>query len=151
MRGIGDIMCGMGESATPRAPDEASIVLVTPESALSEDFMTFLNRQQLLSRLDRIVINECHIVLNNRADFRPQMQRLGQLMHAQTQMVLLTATLPPSEKEQLFERMHFTSASVQMFRARTHWPNMAYRCGAASHGCENVATCASVGYGGPRW
>jgi superfamily II DNA helicase RecQ len=101
--------------------------LVTPESALGHDFITFLNRQRMLHRLDRIVIDECHIVLNDQTDFRPQMQRLGQLVHAQTQMVLLTATLPPSEEGTLFQRMHFPPPSVQMFRARTHRPNVAYR------------------------
>jgi RAD3-like DEAD/DEAH box helicase len=39
------ISCVAWESRRP--PDEAAIVLVTPESALSEDFMTFLNRQQV--------------------------------------------------------------------------------------------------------
>jgi superfamily II DNA helicase RecQ len=39
------ISCVEWESRRP--PDEAAIVLVTPESALSEDFMTFLNRQQV--------------------------------------------------------------------------------------------------------
>src|SRR5699024_9816498 len=63
-----------------RPPDEASIVLVTPESALSVDFLTFLNRQRMCHRLDRIVVDECHIMLNRQADFRPQMQRLGRLM-----------------------------------------------------------------------
>jgi hypothetical protein len=112
------ISCVEWESRRP--PDEASIVLVTPEWALGEDFTTFLNRQRLLSRLDRIVIDECHVVLNDQTHFRPQLQRLGRLVHAQTQMVLLTATLPPSEEGQLLERMHFPASSVQMFRARTH-------------------------------
>jgi hypothetical protein len=39
------ISCVEWESRRP--PDEAAIVLVTPESSLSEDFMTFLNRQQV--------------------------------------------------------------------------------------------------------
>lgn len=67
-----------------RPPDEASIVLVTPESALSSDFITFMNQLRVVHRLDRIVIDECHIILNDQADFRPQMQRLGQLIAAKT-------------------------------------------------------------------
>jgi superfamily II DNA helicase RecQ len=43
------ISCIEWESRRP--PDEAAIVLVTPESALSEDFMTFLNRQQVCPNL----------------------------------------------------------------------------------------------------
>ncbi|OGE46472.1 hypothetical protein PENARI_c239G05377, partial [Penicillium arizonense] len=53
------ILCVAWESRRPA--DQASIVLVTPESAITEDFMTFLNRQRLCHRLDRIVIDECHV------------------------------------------------------------------------------------------
>ncbi|EDN04941.1 conserved hypothetical protein [Histoplasma mississippiense (nom. inval.)] len=119
------ISCVEWESRRP--PDEASMVLVTPESALSEDFITFLNRQRLNHRLDRIVIDECHTVLNDQVNFRPQMQQLGKLMAAKTQMVLLTATLPPGEEEKLWSRMHCTRADISLFRARTCRPNVAYR------------------------
>jgi superfamily II DNA helicase RecQ len=59
-----------------RRPDEATIVLVTPESAVTDDFHTFINRLQQTRRLDRIVIDECHVVLNNQRDFRPQLRQL---------------------------------------------------------------------------
>ena len=58
-----------------------------------------------MKRLDRIVIDECHIVLNQQRDFRPMMQQLGRLMIARTQVVLLTATLPPSLEDRLWQRM----------------------------------------------
>jgi hypothetical protein len=53
------------------------------------------------------VINECYIVLNQRYTFCKQMQQLGRLVAAETQIVMLTAILPPSEKDELFRRMHF--------------------------------------------
>jgi superfamily II DNA helicase RecQ len=74
---------------------------VTPESALSVDFGQFLNRQRSFHRLDRIVIDECHIMLNGSTQYRPQMQRLGQLTQHGTQMIFLTATLPPSREAQI--------------------------------------------------
>ncbi|KAA8642689.1 uncharacterized protein ATNIH1004_009441 [Aspergillus tanneri] len=89
----------MGPSTTP---DKATIVLVTPEPAVQEDFQTFLNRLQQTRRVDRIVIDKCHIVL-------------------------LTATLPPQLEAQLFRRMGYTQAEVHMFRNRTSRPNVAYR------------------------
>ncbi|KAH2270118.1 hypothetical protein KXW02_001791 [Aspergillus fumigatus] len=70
-----------------RPPDAASIVLVTPKSAVSPDFQTFLNQLWWTRRLDWIVINECHVVLNSQRDFRPQMAQLGRLVQARTQMV----------------------------------------------------------------
>jgi superfamily II DNA helicase RecQ len=65
------ISCVVWESRRP--PNAASIVLVTPESAVSPDFQMFLNRLRWMRWLDRIVINECHVVLNSQRDFQPQM------------------------------------------------------------------------------
>ncbi|GLI81954.1 hypothetical protein PoHVEF18_010351 [Penicillium ochrochloron] len=91
------ISCVEWESRRP--PDEANIVLVTPESALGGDFRQFLSRQVMFQRLDRIVIDECHVMLNKSKTYRPQLQRLGNLMGVGTQMVFLTATLPPSAED----------------------------------------------------
>jgi len=48
----------------------AKILLVTPESAISTGFMQHMRKLQGMDRLDRIVINECHVLLNTRQDFR---------------------------------------------------------------------------------
>lgn len=62
-----------------RHPDHAAIVFVTPESVFTDGFQSFLNRQRELMRLDRIVIDECHIMLNESETFRPRLQQLGRL------------------------------------------------------------------------
>jgi superfamily II DNA/RNA helicase len=72
------------------------------------------------------VIDECHIVLNRQYTFRKQMQQLGRLVAAETQIVMLTATLPPSEEQELFRRMHFDPDQVKMFRVPTARTNVAY-------------------------
>jgi hypothetical protein len=54
-------------------PDAAVVVLVTPELAVGEEFVTFLNRLRATRQLDRIVIDECYIVLNRRYTFCKQM------------------------------------------------------------------------------
>ncbi|KAI2479924.1 telomere-linked helicase 1 [Pyrenophora tritici-repentis] len=110
-----------------RLPDAAAVVLVTPESAVGEEFATFLNRLRATRQLDRIIIDECHIVLNRQYTFRKQMQQLGKLVAVETQMVMLTATLPPSEEDELFRRMHFERRQVRIFRAPTARSNIAYR------------------------
>lgn len=56
------ILCAAWEGRCP--PDAAVIVLVTPESAVGEEFATFLNRLRVTRQLDCIVIDECYIVLN---------------------------------------------------------------------------------------
>lgn len=119
------ISCVEWESRRP--PDEASIVLVTPESALTEDFRTFLNRQQLMHQLDRIVIDECHLMLHQHSDFRPMLRQLSRLATTYAQLVLLTATLPPSAEGQLWKRLHCTRETVSLYRDRTSRHNVAYR------------------------
>jgi superfamily II DNA helicase RecQ len=62
------ISCAAWEGRCPS--DAAAVVLVTPESAVGEEFATFLNRLRATWQLDRIVIDECYIVLNCRYTFR---------------------------------------------------------------------------------
>jgi superfamily II DNA helicase RecQ len=102
-------------------------VFVTPKSAVGEAFATFLNQLRATRQLDRIVIDKCHIVLNRRYTFRKQMQQLSRLAAAKTQMVLLTATLPPSEEDELFRRMYVEREQVTLFQAATARTNVAYQ------------------------
>jgi superfamily II DNA helicase RecQ len=90
------------------------------------------------------VIDECHIVLNRRYTFRKQMQQLGRLVAAETQMVMLTATLPPSEEDELFRRMHFERDQVKIFRARTTRTNVAYRVVAVEEALREEEVEAAV-------
>jgi superfamily II DNA helicase RecQ len=46
------------------------IMLMIPESAVGQGFRTFLNRMRATQQLERIVIDEYHVVLNNQMDFR---------------------------------------------------------------------------------
>ncbi|KAH7010562.1 P-loop containing nucleoside triphosphate hydrolase protein, partial [Macrophomina phaseolina] len=80
-----------------------------------------------MRQLDRIVVDECHVVLNEQVDFRKQLQQLGKLMAAETQIVLLTATLPPSREEKLWRRMGWGAEEVVVFRAPTVRRNVGYR------------------------
>jgi superfamily II DNA helicase RecQ len=119
------ISCAEWDSRCP--PDAVAVVLVTPESAVGEEFATFLNQLRATRQLDRIVNDECHIVLNRRYDFRKDMQKLGKLAAAKTQMVMLTATLPPIKEDELFRRMYVKRDQVALFRAETARTNVAYQ------------------------
>ena len=120
-----DILCVSWESR--RLPDKATIVLVTPESAVTEDFHTFINRLKQTRQLDRIVIDKCHVILNNQQNFRPELRQLERLNHARTQMVLLTATLPPTLERTLLQRIEYQADQVRILRDCTSRPNVAYR------------------------
>lgn len=84
-----------------RPPNAAKIVLVIPEAALSDGFRSFLTRLHITRALDRIVIDECHVMLNDQPEFRRQVRQLRQLVSLEVQMVLLTATLPPTKERKL--------------------------------------------------
>jgi RecQ family ATP-dependent DNA helicase len=119
------ITCAEWNSRRP--PDTVNVVLVTPESAVSDGFRTFINRLRATQVLDRIIIDECHIVLNEQQNFRRQMQQLGDLVAAEVQMMLLTATLPPSKEKELWRRMSLEETKVTLFRAKTVRKNVRYR------------------------
>ncbi|OQE33744.1 hypothetical protein PENCOP_c047G00680, partial [Penicillium coprophilum] len=49
------------------------------------------------------------------------------LTSTNAQLVLLTATLPPSAERQLWKRLHYTRENVSLYRDRTSRYNVAYR------------------------
>jgi hypothetical protein len=61
--------------------------LVTPELAVGESFGHFINRQRAMGRLDRIVIDEYHVVLDSGAaggSWRSRILGLKGLVKAET-------------------------------------------------------------------
>ena len=54
--------------------------------------------------MDRIVIDECHIILDSQPDFQPKMRKARALiMDRGVQMIYLTATLLPADKAKFIE------------------------------------------------
>jgi RecQ family ATP-dependent DNA helicase len=104
----------------------SQIVIVTPESAVSKTFGTFLDRLQGLHLLERFVFDECHTPLDSTAEFRPKMRQLGELVERGVQMVYLTATLPPHAEPEFMHIMRIKADDVHMFRSPTSRPNIAY-------------------------
>ena len=111
----------------PRQGHSASqIVIVTPESAVSKTFGSFLDRKEGLCELDRIVFDEAHCVLDSTDEFRPRMRWLGNLVERGVQMVYLTATLPPHMEAEFMDIMKIRAEDVHTFRAPTSRPKIAY-------------------------
>jgi len=111
-----------------RRPHEwAQVVLVTPEAAVGEAFGNFINRQRSMGRLDRIVVDECHVVLDSTEGWRSRMLGLRDLVRAETQLVYLTATMRPSEEGEFLRLMGLPGKErCQWFRGTTTRKNIQY-------------------------
>jgi RecQ family ATP-dependent DNA helicase len=111
----------------PRQSHSASqIVIVTPESAVSKTFGTFLDRKEGLCELERIVFDEAHSVLDSTDEFRPKIRWLGNLVERGVQMIYLTATLPPHTEAEFMNIMKIRVEDTHIFRAPTTRPKIAY-------------------------
>jgi superfamily II DNA helicase RecQ len=110
-----------------RAVRIAQVVLVTPESAVTKAFGRFINEKSSARLLDRIVIDECHILLDSINGWRPQVLQLSEMVEKGCQMIYLTATLPPDEEEAFFHSSGLDRREVLLLRDSTVRENVAYR------------------------
>jgi superfamily II DNA helicase RecQ len=108
-------------------PYDARIVFVIAESAVSQSFADFVNAKMFNQQLDRIVIDECHSVMQSTATFRPKVLQLRELAHRQTQIVYLTATLPPRCESAFIATLDIAPSEVFIIRESTVRPNIRYR------------------------
>jgi superfamily II DNA helicase RecQ len=105
----------------------ASVVLVTPESAVSESFGVFINRQQAMGRLDRIFVDECHVV-DSTGGWRTRKLALRNLVKAETQLVHLTATIRPRDEGEFIALMGLPAKEkCQWFRGLTTRKKVEYQ------------------------
>jgi superfamily II DNA helicase RecQ len=108
--------------------DGAQIVLVTPESMVSDAFQTFMNRQRALGVLDRIIVDEAHMILECEKGWRMTMRRaLEMLAQYHVQVAYLTATLEPSVEDTFYRMTGIAAAHVRMIRGPTTRGNIAYQ------------------------
>ena len=120
------IECVQWDSRRPH--ETASIVLVTPESAVTKTFSTYINRLRSTYQLDRVVMDECHVVLDSGPNFRPKLRALGaEIVQIRTQLIFLTATLPPQDEEDFFRAVCIPQECVHMFRGPTSRRNIQYQ------------------------
>ncbi|KJZ69622.1 hypothetical protein HIM_10985 [Hirsutella minnesotensis 3608] len=106
----------------------ASLVFVTPESAVSKGFRTFVERMHGQHKMDRVVVDECHTILQHTKVFRWQMGKLGRtLRDFAVPVACLTATLKPTQEAALIEKLEFVGDRVRIIREPTTRTNIRYR------------------------
>ena len=102
----------------------ARVVVVSAEAACTRSFLEYAHRLECRQRLDRIVVDECHLTVTAR--YRKSMRNLGSYVRQiRTQTVWLTATLPPSFEEAFIQRNFLVRP--RMVRESTNRPNVRYR------------------------
>jgi superfamily II DNA helicase RecQ len=81
-----------------------------------------------MGRLDWIVVDECHVVLDSLDGFRSRMLALQNLVRAETQIVYLTATLQLRKEQQFIEVIGLLpKGQCQWFRGQTTRKNIRYQ------------------------
>ena len=104
----------------------AQIVLITPEGANKPTFRAFLNSVRSQGLLDRIVVDEAHVILDSVGGWRNTFHDLYALFYMEVQMVFLTATLPPKVVPQIRYMYHLPPSTVWI-RDSTVRSNHAYQ------------------------
>lgn len=107
-------------------PYDARILFAIAESAVTKTFADFINSRSSTQRLDRIVIDECHTIMQSTNTWRPNVRELRALAGRSTQVVCLTATLPPTKQAEFMSAMDLDEKEVAMLREATTRPNIAY-------------------------
>jgi superfamily II DNA helicase RecQ len=101
-------------------------VFVIAESAVSQSFADFVNAKMLNQQLERIIIDECYLVLQSIKKFRPKVLQLRELISRQTQVVYLTAMLLLRRELGFMSIIDIESSEVRMIRESTIQPNIRY-------------------------
>ena len=116
-------------------------MLVTPESAITKTFSTYINRLRGTYQLDRVFMDESHVILDSGPNFRPKLQALGaEMVQIGTQIIFSTATLPPQDEEEFFHAIKIPKECVHMFRGCTSRRNIQYQV----HEVEEETVVAAI-------
>ncbi len=106
---------------------KTQILLISYESVISHRFKEFAIRQIHQNRLDRIYIDECHVILDANSEFRPKLRDLGEILDLKVQLIYLTATLPPLDLSEWLSVTGTTLDSLKILRESTIRSNIRYR------------------------
>ena len=117
----------VGTSNSEKTLGTAEIVVAGTWNCKSDMFRTWVKKVSLMGLLDRIVIDEAHL-LYSQAKFRPEMREVYGLRDFGCPLVLLTATLPPRETKKLESilRIEKGSTPIRYLRQRTTRRNIEY-------------------------
>ena len=94
-----------------QASEGTPLLFVSADHAVREPFQRHLGLLDAGRQLDRIVIDECHLILTA-STYRPKMSLLRQLRDFRCPIVCLTATLPPVMTNIFVEHMFLERPTI---------------------------------------
>lgn len=103
----------------------AKFLLISADVAMSPQWTEFIIGLTDQFDIRRLIFDESHIPMIS-TNYRRSMTRLDQLRIIPIQIVLLTATCPPSSEDRMMELFGLEPASTVIFRGRTDRPELEY-------------------------
>ncbi|WKT53731.1 Helicase superfamily 1/2, ATP-binding domain, partial [Fusarium oxysporum f. sp. vasinfectum] len=100
------------------------ITLVSAEAAITDDFLQWAADLSVNGRLDRIVIDECHLTFTAAETYHSKLRGLVLLRSLGCPFVFLTGTLPPLRQRDFEEAMQLQNPLY--IRASSHRLNVRY-------------------------
>jgi superfamily II DNA helicase RecQ len=101
-----------------------NLTLVSIETITSSKFQELVEDLIKQDKLDRIIIDECHLLISS-ASYRPIMYRLKEILRFKIQFIFLSGTLPFSFEQELKNRLFLDDLSC--IRASSLRSNISYR------------------------
>ena len=102
----------------------SNLTLVSIETITSPTFISLVQGLINSNSLDRIIIDECHLLISL-SSYRSIMFRFKEVLILNTQFVFLTGTLPFSFEKELISMLYLSDLSI--IRASCSRPNISYR------------------------
>lgn len=93
-------------------PTQAALVFMGVEMAVSEEGLQYLRQLHYREQLDRVVLDECHLIVTA-SRYRRAMRQSQLLRQVPVQFVYLTATLPAYVRQTLVEQ-HFLNEACEI-------------------------------------
>jgi superfamily II helicase len=102
-------------------------MFTTLEGAATKLFSHFLDKKRMLRQLDQIVINKYHTMLESNNQWRLDVLRLSKMTGKGTQLVYLTATLPPMLQLAFLDVAGLNKRELEViYNKSTMQPNITY-------------------------
>lgn len=121
-----NIHCTVWNEESTRNPTVCNILLISTDYiATSLTLNIFLSRLESENRLDRFIIDECHMLLS--AEYRAhRLQKIRNIRMRKAPVILITATLPPSIEKNLLSLMVLNPQKTTILRLASARPNIRY-------------------------